>query len=254
MPRPRILNDVRRHELCRLLAAGREIGEAARAVGCSLRTVRRESASDEGFGRQLSEARLAGRLDPVDHLRQAALTDWRAAAWLLERLDPQQFARRSRSTCTPKDLQTLVDRVIETALQDIDDHATRTRVYRSATAVAQRGFSQLFPAPQPNEQRLRRGRMPLREMEELNELLDDLRTANRSDAGEDAAASARGFPDPAAPADRTPAQSAATANHAAKTDPATDKTRPHPPHDKSAPQPTNPGWDPRRPADNGCQY
>ena len=102
----------------------------------------------------------------------AALTDWRAATWLLERFDPDQFARRDRASCSPKDLQSLVDRVIETVLKEVDKDEDRTRIYRAATAVASRGFNLLFPASRRDEQRLARGPMPLREWEELVELLD----------------------------------------------------------------------------------
>jgi hypothetical protein len=211
MSRPRILDAERRIELCNLLASGLSLSEAARGVGCSLRTLRRETDRDDAFRQQISQVLLANRLNPLYHICQAALTDWRAATWLLERFCPEQFARRDRASCSPKDLQTVVDRVIETVLQEIDKQEDRTRVYRVASEVARRGFNELFPAPRRDEQRLMRGSMPLREWEDLMEHVERS-TATFNDML-------------ASPGDPSSAASALSAT-TAKLGPAADKTAP----------------------------
>jgi hypothetical protein len=238
MPRPRILNSERRAEFCNLLASGLGLGEAARGVGCSLRTIRREVDRDDSFRQQISRILLANRLDPVHHIRQAALTDWRAATWLLERFDPEQFARRDRASCSPKDLQTVLDRVIETVLQQIDKDEDRTRVYRAATAVADRGFNVLFPAPRRDEQRLARGPMPLREWEELVELLDR---------------SAPTWGETSSPV-KTQGSTDKTGPVVDKTPPVTDKTPPPGNETPTAPQPKNPDLKAYPRAHNGQKF
>lgn len=238
MARPRLFDAVKRAELCNLLASGLDLREAARGVGCSLRTIRREVDRDDVFRQQISRILLANRLDPLHHIRQAALTDWRAATWLLERFDPDQFARRDRASCSPKDLQALVDRVIETVLQEVDKDVDRTRIYRSATAVASRGFNILFPASRRDEQRLARGPMPLREWEELVELLE--RTTPTWDGTSSPVKTQ-------APADKTDPV-------VDKTTPVTDKT-PSPGNGaQTAPQPSNPAGNSRAGASQGRKF
>ena len=172
--RPRSLTPVKRAELCSLVSSGIDLEEAVGYVGCSPRTVRRHAERDDDFRRTLTQAQLASRLDPAHYLRKAAQTDWRAAAWLLERTDPDQFLPRDRANCSPQELTIVVDRIVEAALGQIDDQETRTRVYRHATSAARTAFNELFPAAVPKGPRLKRQIFPLSEHEVLCEMVSDL--------------------------------------------------------------------------------
>jgi hypothetical protein len=93
--RPRKIDEAKRREICALIAVGCGIEAAARYVGCSAATVRRELDRDEDFRRAFASAELTCRIEPLRALRAAAATHWRAAAWLLERTHPERFARRA---------------------------------------------------------------------------------------------------------------------------------------------------------------
>ena len=82
--RPRKIDEAKRREICALIAVGCGIEAAARYVGCSAATVRRELDRDEDFRRAFASAELTCRIEPLRALRAAAATHWRAAAWLLE--------------------------------------------------------------------------------------------------------------------------------------------------------------------------
>src|SRR3972149_3390604 len=103
MPRPRALDELKRREICALVSAGCGIAEAARYVGCNPVTIRREAPRNAEFHEPLRNADLRAELSPLQALRQAAHTHWRAAAWFLERTQPDRFGRRNPDTVTPQD-------------------------------------------------------------------------------------------------------------------------------------------------------
>ncbi|TWT73739.1 hypothetical protein Pla123a_36320 [Posidoniimonas polymericola] len=94
MARPRVLDEGKQREVCALLTAGMTVREAADYVGCCEKTIRREQARDDGFDERVRRARMAARLGPLQAVRQAAATHWRAAAWLVDRQDRQEERER----------------------------------------------------------------------------------------------------------------------------------------------------------------
>src|SRR5262245_30991967 len=81
--RPRFLDDTKRSQLIAIVANGCGITAAARYLGCHPRTIRRECSSDPSFRQELKRAEFQGQLEPIQNLRKAGKTHWRANAWLL---------------------------------------------------------------------------------------------------------------------------------------------------------------------------
>jgi hypothetical protein len=92
-----MLTEAQRHELVALLAAGHSRRAAARIVGCARSTLYRMEARDPEFAQRVARAEGPGespqrKQDPrkiFPTLHQPA--NWRAAAWVLERLNPEDF-------------------------------------------------------------------------------------------------------------------------------------------------------------------
>ena len=92
-----MLTEAQRHELVALLAAGHSRRAAARLVGCARSTIYRVEARDPEFAERVARAEGPGenpqkKQDPrkiFPTLHQPA--NWRAAAWVLERLNPEDF-------------------------------------------------------------------------------------------------------------------------------------------------------------------
>jgi hypothetical protein len=95
MPRPPILDDVKRAEICALLAAGCSQQVAARYVGVTPAAIRNAARRHRAFHQQLLKAMQTSELDALQTIRAAAPKSWRAAAWLLERTKPQQYGYRN---------------------------------------------------------------------------------------------------------------------------------------------------------------
>ncbi|MBX3435634.1 MAG: hypothetical protein KF847_20140 [Pirellulales bacterium] len=127
--RPRLMADEeQRRAVCALVSLGAGVDAAARHVGCSTWTIRREAQRDETFARQLQEAETAAALMPLRMIRRAAENHWRAAAWLLERMCPERFAPRRPDAVAPGELKALLDKTAAILADECYDEAQRTRV------------------------------------------------------------------------------------------------------------------------------
>ena len=151
--RPRSLDDGKRREVCAVVSAGAGLEAAARYVGCSVSTIRREALRNHHFGGELRNAEKQAELHPLRAMRKAAGTHWRAAAWMLERTHPRRFARPRPHTCSARELHDVIDAVIQQAVDEIADPEMRERVcrrlmvtaYRSSRALAAEERSRLDP-------------------------------------------------------------------------------------------------------------
>lgn len=90
--RPHALDEVRQAEVCALISTGVSLRAAARYIGCDRGTIRREQLRNEQFAANLRQAEMRAEYSPLEAMHDAARQHWRAAAWLLERTRPQQYA------------------------------------------------------------------------------------------------------------------------------------------------------------------
>ena len=68
---------------------------AAAAAQVTPDTLHRWKKNDLAFSKAVARAREAGAADLVATIKAAAVKDWRAAAFLLERIVPDQYGRRA---------------------------------------------------------------------------------------------------------------------------------------------------------------
>lgn len=117
----RALDDDKKREVVALFSAGCSWKAAAKYVGCSARTLRREAERDKAFGERLCQAQIRSQLEPLQALRRKAATHWRAAAWLLERVDPEQFVRFDQQLYQPQEVADLLANIQATLEKHIVD-------------------------------------------------------------------------------------------------------------------------------------
>jgi hypothetical protein len=128
--RVRVLDEVKQREVCALVSAGCSLQAAAQYVGCAPNTIRREANRDPEFARRFREARLQAQLSPLQAMRKAANSHWRAAAWMLERGDPEHFARRPAPAFRPKQAQALRNDIVAILTTEIENPIVLQRVRR----------------------------------------------------------------------------------------------------------------------------
>ncbi len=100
--RPSALDSDKRQRVIALLTVGCSRRVAARYVGCSPSTITRTAARDPAFADQLAQAETNLEVELLGAIRHAAKTDryWRAAGWLLERKNPQDYKPRAHNLYT----------------------------------------------------------------------------------------------------------------------------------------------------------
>ncbi len=94
--RPPVLDETKRKTIIALLANGSSRRVAARYVGCSALTIARTAERDPDFAAEIDRAQQNAEIEALRYIRSAARKDryWRAAAWILERRNPDEFAPR----------------------------------------------------------------------------------------------------------------------------------------------------------------
>jgi hypothetical protein len=141
--RRRILDPEKKVELCEHVAKGATVEDAAETVGVSIRTVQRERKLDEDFDHEL-QLSLRQPPDPLKMMQRAARAHWRAAAWLLERTDPETYAKRAKNSASPAQFHAGLEFVMEAALAAIPPEL-HEQVYEYMTAAAEEADACLFP-------------------------------------------------------------------------------------------------------------
>src|SRR5687768_6648382 len=89
--RPPVLDVTKQREVCAMLACGCSLRAAASYVGCAASTISRTARHDLVFANFIRRAYMRRELKLLEKIRNAGETQWRASAWLLERLYPHRY-------------------------------------------------------------------------------------------------------------------------------------------------------------------
>jgi hypothetical protein len=118
-----VLDDKKRRQIIALLANGSSRRMAARFVGCAASTITRTAMREPEFAQQLITAEQNADIDALRALRAAASKDryWRAAAWLLERRNPEEFARRPLHLFTADRIAQMMAQIAEVLDKDLPE-------------------------------------------------------------------------------------------------------------------------------------
>jgi hypothetical protein len=131
-PNPRcVLTEVKRSEICAILAVGCSRTTAARYVGCHPDTIRNTAKRDPDFAQALHQAETRHEIQHLAHINAAAKEGryWRAAAWALERTHPDRYGRRRPHAITPDQLSQVLAQLAGVILEEIPDEELQQRVF-----------------------------------------------------------------------------------------------------------------------------
>jgi hypothetical protein len=97
-----VLDESKRQRILAMVGNGSSRRMAARAVGCAPSTLSRAVARDREFAARLAQVEQSAETEALLTIRRAARQEkyWRAAAWLLERRNPEDFASHPPATYT----------------------------------------------------------------------------------------------------------------------------------------------------------
>lgn len=100
-------------ELIKLLSGGATVKDSCAYIGISEETLSNWGKRDLDFLASVNKARSMGKIECAALIRQAARSNWQAAAWFLERSDPERWGRRDKLTILGEVPVDLINRLIK---------------------------------------------------------------------------------------------------------------------------------------------
>ena len=143
MQRKHILTEKQKLEIIAIITVGCTRYTAAKYVGCRPIDIRHEIGRNRDFAHQLAQAEEAAEVYYMQQIKSAAKKEqyWRAAAWVLERRNPNRYAARGANTITFDQLSRLITQIGEIVGGEIKDAETRANILKrfqhlTATLIA----------------------------------------------------------------------------------------------------------------------
>ncbi len=135
--RPPVLDEAKRKRIIALLANGSSRRIAAHYVGCAQSTITRTALRDPQFAAELAHAERNAEIEALHNLRKAAQNEryWRAAAWLLERRNPEDFAERQPNAATEEQVRQAVVALADVVLEGLSEERYHEILQRLANLV-----------------------------------------------------------------------------------------------------------------------
>lgn len=132
MPRKCILDETKKREILAIIAVGCTRYTAARYVGCRPADIARTIGRDKIFAREVAKSEEAAEVYYLNQIKAAAKKEqyWRAAAWVLERRNPNRYAARGAYTITYDQLARLITQIAEIVGGEIRDADVREKILK----------------------------------------------------------------------------------------------------------------------------
>ena len=183
MARPKAIDGHKQDQLCGLVSLGISRWQAAKHLGVHRTTLYRALRDNPVFDEQLRQAELQHELRPVRQITEQMPKDWRAGAWLLERLLPDFWMKRQPNTVTLADMHGIFGAMIKLVMEGVSGKEDRKQVSANFERFFQRLGGKKRCSP--------RVRQAITELE-LERELQKVRAVKKQDAeppGPEAAAS-----------------------------------------------------------------
>lgn len=137
--RKRILDGYKRREILAILSVGGSREMAAAYVGCCVNTIQNTADRDAKFAELLRRKEKQWEVGYLDNIRAAARSEryWRAAAWALERLNPERYARRGPEVITINQVKTLLTQFAEVITEEVPVAKYRKNILKRLNAISE---------------------------------------------------------------------------------------------------------------------
>ena len=126
------LDEGKRHDLITLLGLGCSRRTAARYVGCTVAAIENTLRDDPEFSERVLRAEQQAEIGYLQNIKQAAKKEqyWRAAAWALERRNPEDFAARGPDVITLDQMKQLLARFAQLIMEEVPDPRYRQNILK----------------------------------------------------------------------------------------------------------------------------
>jgi hypothetical protein len=116
-----VLDEMKQREILAIVSVGCSRRTAARYVGCSVSTIQNTAERDEKFADKLLQAESKAVVKLMKNINEAAKKAqyWRAAAWALERLNPEEYASPHPDVITTEQISQLMSHFSQIVVEEV---------------------------------------------------------------------------------------------------------------------------------------
>ena len=129
------IDNVKRNKIISLVSIGCSQVVAARMANCTLAEVQATLNADPELLQELANAEGQLEVRALQALDDAGTKNWRAACWLLERLYPERYGRRSADAVTISDLIAFLSRVSGKVFHHVNNGVDRDNLLKAISEL-----------------------------------------------------------------------------------------------------------------------
>lgn len=124
------LTKKQKDEILAIITVGCSRKVAARYVGCTPLFIRKTAQQDAAFASQLQHAEEQAEITSMKSINAAARQEryWKAAAWILERKNPEEYRLRAPGTFNAAQLKFIVEHLSAIITEEVKAPTYRKRV------------------------------------------------------------------------------------------------------------------------------
>jgi len=144
-----VLDEIKQREILAILSVGCSRRTAARYVGCAHSTIQRTAHRDPEFAAKLRQAENRQEFSYLGNIQQAARKPqyWRAAAWFLERVFPEKYARRGPDVITVDQIRQVLAQFAQIIVAEVPVAKYRQKIIKRLEVLT----ASLCRAPKPED-------------------------------------------------------------------------------------------------------
>jgi hypothetical protein len=130
--RPPVLDDLKQRDIITILSVGCSRRTAAKYVGCAPSTIQNTAERIGKFADKLHRAENQAVVTHMTNIHKAAKKEqyWRAAAWALERLNPEEYATPHPDMITFEQASRLIDCFARIVIEAVPIDAYRKSIVK----------------------------------------------------------------------------------------------------------------------------
>jgi hypothetical protein len=149
--RPPVLDEGKQREITAIIAMGCSRRTAAQYVGCAPSTIQYTAEHNEKFAEKLERAQSQAVVTHMKNINTAAKKAqyWRAAAWALERLNPEEYASPHPDLLTAEQISNLMAYLSQIVVEEVTESRYRKKILKRLGEI-----SKMVSAVAPNKHAL----------------------------------------------------------------------------------------------------
>jgi hypothetical protein len=130
--RPPVLDEGKQREIVAILSMGCSRRTAAQYVGCDRKTIQNTAERNKKFAEKLERAQSQAVVTHVKNINSAAKKAqyWRAAAWALERLNPEEYATPHPDMISLEQVSRVIDCFAQIVIEAVPVDAYRKSIIK----------------------------------------------------------------------------------------------------------------------------